>query len=445
MKTSWIKYAFSLSILLASASSSFAQCKEVVWPENPEMRAKAEESKVLYEDALRADQVKQAKAPLDWLLKNVPNFHSSLYINGAEVYDKLIALEKNQARRKVLIDSLMIIYDMRIKNCGDEANVLNRKALSFLKHNANEQPAEALQMLDKSFQLSGDNILDATLVPYFQVVRLNALKVKALTDDQVLERYDALMKIVDNKIQKAKSENKSTDKLQKIKEDIDGILMQTVTVNCDFVRKNLAPKFKQNPEDLGIAKKIFAFMLKDKCTDDPLWLEAGEAVHRLSPEKDCGLAKNLGLKYLANDNFEKAETLLKEAQGICTDATNKAEVLLYLGSVEVKKGNKSGARQLYREAASTDASVAKEAYEKIGDLYYGSFDQCAQKVNQADDRLVFLLAADYYSKAGNSKKAAMAKEAFPSKEDIFLVNYQPGSSKTVQCWINESTTIRTRD
>jgi len=69
----------------------------------------------------------------------------------------------------------------------------------------------------------------------------------------------------------------------------------------------------------------------------------------------------------------------------------------------------------------------------------------AKKVNQADDRLVFLLAADYYQRAGNGKKVAMAKEAFPSKEDIFLVNYKAGDSKKVECWINESTTIRTRD
>jgi hypothetical protein len=40
---------------------------------------------------------------------------------------------------------------------------------------------------------------------------------------------------------------------------------------------------------------------------------------------------------------------------------------------------------------------------------------------------------------------AMAKEQFPSKEEIFLVNYQAGQTIRVGCWIGETTTIRTRD
>src|SRR5688500_8563768 len=189
-----------------------------------------------------------------------------------------------------------------------------------------------------------------------------------------------------------------------------------VKVDCDFVRKNLAPKFKQNPNDIALAKKIFSFMLQGKCTDDPLWLQAAETVHKdPNGQKDCGLAKNLGIIYMSKDELDKAESFLKEAQRICSDASDKAEVLLYQGTLASKRGRKSEARELFRQAASASASVAKEAYEKIGDLYFNSAAECGKKVNQADDRLVFLLAADYYQRAGNSKKVAMAKEAFPSK------------------------------
>ena len=58
---------------------------------------------------------------------------------------------------------------------------------------------------------------------------------------------------------------------------------------------------------------------------------------------------------------------------------------------------------------------------------------------------MFLIAYDYYAKAGDSKKMGIAKENFPSKEEIFTENIQAGSSATVNCWINESTTVRTRD
>lgn len=201
--------------MIGNFSPALAQCKDVKWPEDPTMRAKAEESKVLYEDALRSPNVKQAVVPLNWLLTNVPNFHSSLYINGAEVFDKLAAAEKDPARKKVYVDSLMIVYDMRIKNCGDEPTVLNRKALSFLKYNINDQPAEALKLLDRVFELNGNNVMDGTLVPYMQTVRLNALKLKNLTDEQILERYDRVMGVIDAKIKKTQSEGKPIDKYKR--------------------------------------------------------------------------------------------------------------------------------------------------------------------------------------------------------------------------------------
>jgi len=379
MKNSIMAGVVLLAILFTS-TASFAQCKEVVWPTDPAQKAKAEESKVLYEDAKNAKQYKQALVPLNWLLANVPNFHSSLYINGADIYDELAEAEKDPARKKIYVDSLMIVYDLRMKNCGDDPSVFNRKALLFLKYNSADQPAETLKMLDEVFQKSGNNVMDATLVPYFQVVRLNAAKFKKMTDVEILERYDKLMAIIDAKIQKTQSEGKPVDKYKKYKDDIDAMLITMVKVDCDFVRANLAPKFKQNPNDIALAKKIFSFMLQGKCTDDPLWLQAAETVHKdPNGTKDCGLAKNLGIIYMSKDELDKAETFLKEAQGICTEGQDKAEVLLYLGTLSSRKGNKPGARELYRQAAAANATVAKEAYEKIGDLYFNSAGECGKK------------------------------------------------------------------
>lgn len=446
-KTQKTVFAGALVLLfMITSGAAFSQCTEVVWPESPELRAKAEESKVLYEDAIKTGQLaelKKAIKPFNWMVENVPNHHISLYIQGIELFDKLATLEKNADKKKAYIDSLMIIYDLRIKTCGDEANVFNRKALSFVKHNANAQPVETLEILDKAFEMNGNNILESTIVPYFHVVRLNFLN-KKVSEDDVLTRYDKLIEIVDAKIQDAQSKGKPVDKLQKMKEDLEQLLLNTITINCDIVRSKFVPKFKANPNDIDIARKIFTFMLKDKCTDDPVWLEAAEAVYN-SGEKNCGLAKNLGIIHLSKENYDKAEKFLKEAQSICTEGSDKAEILLYLGSVEARKGNRSGAREFYRQAAAADAGTAKQAYEKIGDLYLNSFDVCKKLESRVTDRLVYLIAYDYYAKAGDSKKMAIAKDGFPSKEEIFTENIENGSKVTVGCWIQEATTIRTRD
>lgn len=444
MKKSVLSGVLVLALVVASIISSFGQCKSWKWPEDGTLRAKAEESVSLYTDYQKNGEFQKAATSLHWLLTTLPDLNTSIYINGADIYDKLADKEKDPARKKILVDSLMLMYDLRIKYCGEEATVINRKALSSAKHNLNTpgKEVEVLALFDKAFELNGNNVTDGSLIPYLQAVRLNKLKLKNLSDEQVLQRYDKVIEIIDAKIKKAQSEGKPIDKYVAYKSDADKILISIVKVDCEFVRKNLAPKFKQNPTDIGLAKKIFAFMLQDGCTDDPLWLEAGEAIHK-GGEKDYGLAKNLGKGYYRMEKFDKAEFYFKEALELTTNASDKADMLILLGSNESRKGNKQGARELFRQALTTDAGN-KEAYEKIGDLYSNSFNECSKKESYAEDRLVYIAAYEMYARSGNQQKMAQAKAQFPSTTELFELNWNEGEVKKISCWINESVTLKTR-
>lgn len=440
-----MKKGLMLVAFYAVVLSVFGQCREWAWSEG-EKKAQEQEKVTLYQDAMNNKQYKQALPPLNWLLRNNPKLNTSIYINGADIFDKVASAETDPAKKKIYIDSLLLLHDLRIANCGEEGPVTNRKALMAAKYYANENGKEAsvLELMDKAFELNGNNIIDGTIIPYMQTIKINKLKLKNLSDDEVMSRYDKVMSILDAKIKLASSKGNQdqVNRYRNMREEVDKILISMVTVNCDFVRNKLGPKFKQNPSDISTAKKIFAFMLQDKCTDDPLWLEAAEAIHK--EEKDYGLAKNLGIRYLVMENYTKANQLFKEALELAPSNSDKADILIYLGAIEAKTGSKPAARELYRQALAADPSK-KEAYEKIGDLYYQSFNDCKKEQNFADDRLVYLAAYDMYARAGESKKMAMAKEQFPSKEEIFLVNYQAGQTIRVGCWINETTTIRTRD
>jgi tetratricopeptide (TPR) repeat protein len=225
-------------------------------------------------------------------------------------------------------------------------------------------------------------------------------------------------------------------------EDNVAILASLIKINCDFVRKNLGPKFNQNPSDLNLAKKIFNFMLKDKCTEDPLWLKAAEAIH--AAEKDFGLTKILGIRYLTSKEHDKASKILEEALQLASKPSDKAEIFGLQAQQQEILGNHSKARELYVKALAIDPSK-KEFYARIGDIYLNSFDECAKQKHQAEDRLVFLIAYDMYQKAGETQKMANAKTLFPSKEEIFELDYKNGDKIKVACWINEETIIRTRN
>jgi tetratricopeptide (TPR) repeat protein len=183
-------------------------------------------------------------------------------------------------------------------------------------------------------------------------------------------------------------------------------------------------------------------MLRGKCTDDPLWLKTAEQVYKETP--DFGIAKNLAIKYLAQENYAKAEEWFKKALSIAPTSGDKAEMIMYLAKIEAKNGSKVAARDYCRQALSADPGL-KEAYELIGDLYMNSFKDCSKEKSYAEDRLVYIAAYDMYARSGNQQKMGQAKSQFPSTTEIFEVGWKEGESKKIDwCWVGETITIRTR-
>jgi tetratricopeptide (TPR) repeat protein len=452
MKMKHMKKIIFCSMFLAASLFSvgaMAQCKTPVWPAD---KAKAEECLAIYGDAFKAGNMKEAKGPMLWLIRNAPQVNRQIYIDAAEMYDKAASAETDPAKKQILIDSMLIMYDLRIANCQEDAQVLNRKANASFKHNYKNKDKlpGLLELFDKVFEMNGNNVTDATLPTYMNLTDLNAKYVKNLSCDQVMQRYDKLMSIIDAKTKLALEKNKPADveKLKGYKTQIEDTMIKSVTslgcATCDFVKKNMEPKYRQNPKEPGMAKKMFGFMLADKCTDDPLWLELGDALID-GGEKDFGLMKNVAIKHIGKGNMERAEALIREASTLAKEPADKSEALMILGNMESKKGNKNGARDLFRQANAADPKNL-EALSKIGDLYFNSFDDCKKLKSKAEDRLVYLAAFDMYMKAKDNQGMAKAKSQFPGKEEIFELNWKAGETKAIDgCWVGGSVVLRTRD
>lgn len=436
----------SLSLTLGIAFSASAQCGNDFNFGEGEQKAIAETNWVMLKDAKTNGHFEQAAPQLNWFLTNIPKLNKTLYIYGAEVYDGLAKKEANAAKKAMYADSLIIIYDLRLKHtpCNEEASIANRKALAAYPYFLNnDKVKDLLVLMDKAIELNGNNVMDGTLIPYMQTVCMNRSKFKSLTDEEIIQRYDKLTEIIEAKTKKAQSEGKPVDKYTKYQSDVDNIFSGCgVVIDCNMVKKTLEPKYRANPNDADLARKIFSYMLQGKCTDDPLWLETGEKVFEQTP--DYGIAKNLAIKYLAAENYSKAELWLRKAVPLASTGNDKAEILILLGSLKARQGDKPGARELYRQALGASGGN-KDAYEKIGDLYMNSAKDCAREKSYAEDRLIFLAAYDMYSKAGNQQKMAQAKSQFPSTTELFEQNWNEGEIKKLDyCWVGEAVTLRTR-
>lgn len=408
------------------------------WPED---KATAETKNALYSDALKSDKYRVAANHLSWLLQNAPDLNPSIYINGAKIYAGLAEQEKDKAKQTVFADSALLMYDLRIKYFNDEADVLNRKAYEAYKYYRGESSKyqELLDMYTKTFDLNKNNVMGVNTISYMDIIRRAKLSGVELSDEEIIEKYDLIISILDHKIADPKESNKQV--YEGYKGTIDAMLAEIVTVDCNFIENNLGPKLRANPEDLQTAKKIISFSLTGKCTDTPLFMEAAKIVHKKEP--NYAIARVIALRAKADGDMETATTHFEEALTLTDQNTQKAEIYMELADIASKKGQKSTARDLALKAVGTDPSKS-EAYTFIGDLYFKSYEQCKAGKDIVEDRGVFLAAYEMYKRGGASSRMQSAKEQFPSAEEIFTYNKEVGQSMTVGCWINETVTIQKR-
>lgn len=398
----------------------------------------AKEKNALYTDFVKAGKYKEAIAPHSWLLENTPDLNTSIYINGATIYENLAESESDAAKVEEYKQKALEMYDLRIQYFGDEANVMNRKvfpAYKFYKGDKSKYK-DLYDMFTKSFELNGADMYDQNLMAYMDVVRRYKLTGGDISDEEVLDVYTEITEVIDQKKQNAKN----LGRLERIADNIDKLLTSTIDLNCDFVEEKLGPKLAETG-DLKLAKKIFQLMLTGKCTDRPLAYDAAQIVNENEPS--FGIAKFLGIRASQDDDMESALKYYNQAIELTDENTKKAEIYLNIARLYASGGDKISSRNNARKALAFDPSL-NDAYSLIGDLYMNSFNDCKQGEKKTHDYAVYIGAYKMYQRAGDSAAMARAKAVFPSIEDIFNDGYEEGQTYQVGCWINESVVLERR-
>lgn len=434
MKT---KAILLLTFLLGSFGLAQAQQSGWNWPED---KKTASAKNALYTDSKSMGRYRESADALYWLLLNAPDLNPSIYINGSEIYSELADAEKDPAKKEVYEDSVLVLYDLRVKYFGDEANVIDNKAFWAYKYNKDEKEEypELYNLLKKVVELNGNKTSYANAVAFMDVVRrYKGADDKALTDEQVLNHYDQVIAIIENYIAKGKD----VERLEKFKAIVDDLLVKTVTIDCEFVKNNFGPKLKANPEDLETAKKIFKLLKAGGCSDGELYMTALTTIYKNEPT--MGLAKHIAQKKLEEKDYAAAEKYFEEAAGMAESGKEKGEIYFELAKTFANLGRKSDSRSMAYKAMEADPGLASQAYTHIGNLYLNS-QECYGQVSLVQDRAIFIAAYEKYEKAGNSSAMAVAAKQFPSAEEIFNENKALGDQVTVGCWINETVTLRKR-
>lgn len=433
-----MKKLILLICCIASMQALHAQ-SEWQWPTDEALKTVALEKQAFYQIQMGMENNKGALSTLHWLYKNNPQLHPAIYKDGAKVIEALLDTELTPARQIELEDSLLWMYDQRIDYFND-VSAVDRKAYTAFKlyYKNSEKYALLSDLYDTLFSLTASDISLFNLTPYMTLgVYYYKSNPEKMSGEQVIAIYDKVTGVIDEKLASGESEKK----LNKEQSKVDALFNTVDLLNCQFIEEKIVPKFRENPTDITLIKKVFTYSLRAKCMDQPYFLEAAESLDKNDP--NAKLEKTIGDRYFTSEDYPTAINYYQKAQSLATDKEDKYDLLYKQALSYSRLGNKTEARKKAIEALNYKSEDAK-ALDLIGNLYFTSYEECKGGESRVIDRATFLAAYEMYRRSGNKEMMEQAKAQFPSIEEIFNEGMQEGDKITVSCWIQTQVELQRR-
>lgn len=401
----------------------------------------------LYREFYKQKNYEDALPHWRWVFNNCPLVSQNVYIDGAKIMSAKISEAKNVKARNAYIDTLMMVYDKRIKYFGDSPTsrtgmVLGRQAVE-LEYYRPADTVKIYQLLRKSIESEGLDS-DPIIVSRYFISVSNQVANKRFPSDSIAEVYDRLSDLVDQKMEFIQGDTEQENKWSEVRVLLESLFEPYAT--CDEIEKIYTRKFNQSPDDTILLKKITRLLDRKDCTDRDLFFKATENLHKAKPTGQS--AYLMGKLSLIKGDSGKAESYFIEAVPNLDDAL-KAKTCYYLATINYDKKNYSEARSYALKSLAINPNDGK-CYLLIGNMYAASAASCGGS-DEIAKRAGYWAAVDKFIKARNVDPS-VAEEAnkgietysayFPTRERLFFNEIKEGSSYNVGCWIGETTTVR---
>ena len=398
------------------------------------------------EQFMKINLPEHANYPWRLVFKHCPSLSKNIYIIGADIYSEKIEKTKDTSLQRAYCDTLMMIYDQRIKYFSEEGRVLGYKGLDMIRYNrsgGNETMKSGYENLKKSIELENEKSTPAVLTTFVSV-SINLFINKEFSNEQVVNDYISVMKIIDTQLEKGPS-----SKTQRAKDIINTIVKENKIFTCESVVSVFTPRFESNKDNIEFLKLVSGFLKDAECENEDLFTLTSERLYELEPSSES--AYNLArLFFFKQKDYDKSKSYYLEAiKGAANDsskATYYYELgILYNGFLKQPQA----AAECATEAANLKSGWG-EPYLLMGQAYLAGKNLFSDNFQQ---QTVFWIAVDMFQKAKSIDSSVAEKASslineysnyFPTKEEIFFQTLVTGQSYTVGGWINKTTTVRAR-
>ncbi len=373
-----------------------------------------------------------------WVFFNCPLASENTFIKGVKIMKHYLKDARDNETKEKYIDTIMMIYDSRIKHFGKEGAILGRRGVDLYKLSP-KRYEDVYDNLDKSIELEGNRSKAGVLYYYIVSTIINVHALKSDTS-LVIENYDKISDIFDYNI----SNNPKPEAYEKILATVENVCAPFL--NCKDLVRIYGKKFEETPDDLNLLKKIAKILNKKNCNNSELFFKVTELIHAKEPTANS--AYLMGVMCYNKKEYSRAAEYLSQAGTLYED--NKGKIKSYFRLAEIYKSTNeySKARSAALKVIELDPNHGK-SYILIGDCYALSAKNCGD--NDLTSKAAYWAAVDKYIRAKKvdpdvaeeaAYKITLYSKYFPDKSIVFFHTLEEGDSYTVGCWINEKTTIR---
>ena len=235
----------------------------------------------------------------------------------------------------------------------------------------------------------------------------------------------------------------NSNALGQVEAGLDNMIVTLST--CERLIPLYNRDFEANISNAAWLKRAVSRMYNKECTEDPLYEKLARAYAEASPSSDSYSFVAVVLE--KNGDTSGADEMRKKAFDLEVDPIKKANYKLKFAQYASKKGQKSKARSLAREALSFNPNLGK-AYLLIASLYASSVNECGS--GEFQKRMVYVAALNKARRASavDPSISALADRYIrtysgnvPDKKMIFTAGIDPGTSYSINCWIGETVRV----
>lgn len=372
-----------------------------------------------------------------------PKASKNIYIDGVKIFKFLIGKEKDENIKSAYIDTLMLIYDQRIKYYEDKCNVRGRQGVDLLRYRRNDDInyiQQGYDYLKESMTLCKDKTSDAVVATFLSAA-ITLCQNQKIDERQILDDYLASTDIINLKLRK----NPEKESLIELRYNMDNSFTNNPLCSCDLLVEVFSKRMEENPHDIVNLTTISTILKKSDCCSTDLFFLSSKNLHDSLPSAES--AENIAIMAFTKNKYNEAVKYYNQAIQLENDNLRKAEYYLGLAKSKYKLDDLSEAKNLALKAIDLNNSWG-EPYLLIGQIYADSkksiSDECIPSA-------VYWIAVDKFIEAKKidadieneaNKLILTYSKYFPNKEDAFFCGVNEGDTYTVGSWINETTIAR---